>query len=605
MSQAEESTCPTPIKIMSASSNIPRKDSKTEEQAQIDMGKMLQEYLIDDAVANDFRHKTPSKPTAKAKAKKPIKKSPKAAPKQTKKSADGDSPPTRKSARMQAKRKESDDAVESEVEAKRLKPTPSYAGVSSFLKRKAPDNTGEDDVEHVAPAKRQKNTGRFTPINSQLKRAKKIDVKSIPQASSSQVEQEIDEAIEASDVEETDTPAPKGKGKAKKSAPAFKGTTNGMGTSVEKPEDATIDEPWKCANRNCSSGQTHHPRDGPQSYGRKTVSNFFGRNKKETNLIHPDVWHNYCRKDYQRGTYRANIQSPKAKCQYYIDNINMQLVRIKLWRPEATFRVQLSKGAKERLGKYYKELNKNGNDTEKATKALDKGKKTNGKGKEKPLSLEDAFPVECLKYFDDNFAAEDQRFDDIDTIVVWTQSLVDAGSIESMPPMEFLINELAEVEEVIDPKYNYERWAAHEDDQDFVTPDGSVADNEEKPEVADDVETIEESTEEADRGDETRAEATDSKPTLEQIDDGEETEDAELTADDSETTPEPDIPATPTPPQKKRYKLTPTVKGATVGPFSSTYGAMPGSGINKRKRSYSDDEDGDVAGSTPSKVQKL
>lgn len=47
-------------------------------------------------------------------------------------------------------------------------------------------------------------------------------------------------------------------------------------------------EQWLCADRTCNTGQTLLARS---KYGRKVVSDFFGRNKRETKEIDADVWH--------------------------------------------------------------------------------------------------------------------------------------------------------------------------------------------------------------------------------------------------------------------------------------------------------------------------
>jgi hypothetical protein len=268
----------------------------------------------------------------------------------------------------------------------------------------------------------------------------------------------------------------KGKGKAPATETNFQATAGTMGTTLVPPPDASLTAPWHCANRSCNSGQTWHPRDGPgAAFGRKVISNFFGRNKKETNLIHADVWHNYCRKDYQRSTYKVNTQDASAKCGYYVNNVHMQLQRIKLWRPEAMFKVQLSKGAQERLNKYYKELSKNGKNENAAAQGVAKTPGTSTKGKEKPLSLEDAFPIKLLDTFSTQFVTETEAFtydfDELENVLQWIRDRYEPGEIETMPPFEFLINDQADDEEVIDPTYNYHRWIANEDGEEFVEPD--------------------------------------------------------------------------------------------------------------------------------------
>jgi hypothetical protein len=446
-----------------------------------------------------------------------------------------ESPSTRKSARITAGVKRTAKAVDSDdAESEQSSP-------KKKQKTKAITTFEAPPGKKVEPATIRKSTGRFAPINAQIKRAKKIekrpaditntetvttpkpakrgvkrsaesdalaDAPSKPkptkyakrthgaaevpaaEAANDMVDMNIESDNERdNEAVEANSTSIKGKGKAKRTAPPFKSASDRNGSSIEKPEDATIDKPWQCANRNCNSGQTWHERD---SFGRKVISHFFGRNKKQTNLIDKNVWHNYCRKDYQRRTYRAKAHSEKAQsteeaesvktksamasCKFYIDNINMQLRRIQLWRPQAKFNVQLSKGAHDRMGKYYKELNKNGGDEDGAEWAVTKPAVINAKGKEKPGRLEDIFPIKKMEEFDDEYCGPDFGFDDLEVIMGWVQAQVDNGNIRSMPPMEFLINKPEENEKIIDPTTNYERWTAYCDDLGYIT-DGEETDD--------------------------------------------------------------------------------------------------------------------------------
>jgi hypothetical protein len=54
--------------------------------------------------------------------------------------------------------------------------------------------------------------------------------------------------------------------------------------------------PWHCSDPDCTSGQTSQDRT---KYGRKVISDFFGRNKTATKAIDDEVWHWQCRKGYQ------------------------------------------------------------------------------------------------------------------------------------------------------------------------------------------------------------------------------------------------------------------------------------------------------------------
>ena len=142
-----------------------------------------------------------------------------------------------------------------------------------------------------------------------------------------------------------------------------------------------------------------------------------------------------------------------------------------MWRPNATFKVQLSKGAKARLDAYYKELSNNGNKEDKAEDAVTKTPEVNAKGVAKPLSLEDAFPIKYLKMFDNGYCGDKFDLGDLTTTTEWVRERVQKKEIDSMPPMEFLIHAQKEEEEdVVSPTYNYHRWIASEDKIPFVEP---------------------------------------------------------------------------------------------------------------------------------------
>ena len=540
---------------------------KTQPEAQADMERVLQAVYVKYEVESGNAHPAAgiaSNTTPKGK-RAPRKCVPPAPAKSDSKLQDNS--PTRKSARIPVASKRKVESESDSADANTLPPS-----------KKA----------KVTPAKVQKHAGRFASVKSQLKRAKKIEKPASAKVDANEdgdAEKDSDTGAEQQDEEDGKSSKTK-----KQASKPFKGTTNAMGTSIEKPADAPNNEPWKCANRNCTSGQTWHNRDGPNSYGRKVISNFFGRNKKETNLIHPDVWHNYCRKDYQRGTYRVNIQSAQAKCEFYINNIQMQIERIKLWRPQATFTIQLSRGASKRIGDYYKELNKTNRDVVTAKQAVTKSAQVNAKGKEKPLSLEDAFPVEQLEHFDNNYTDSDKSFDDIEAILAWTKNLADKGEIESMPPMEFLINKQTDDEEVIDPADNYERWAALEDETDFISPNGSIAAN-----AIPSIETAEhdgENTEEQANG-QASAKNEEQENLYGLTDD--ETEDDELTDDEQ--------PETPAPPPKK-HQLNLTAEGMSTPLRSSTYGCIPDAALAAKRKRYQIDDGTEDAQSSPSKKQK-
>ncbi|KAK4504161.1 hypothetical protein PRZ48_005077 [Zasmidium cellare] len=223
----------------------------------------------------------------------------------------------------------------------------------------------------------------------------------------------------------------------------------------------TTNELWHCADRSCNTGQTYLPRN---EYGRKVVSDFFGRNKRETKEIHADVWHMMCRKSYQRSKYAAEKAGPKALCDFYLAHIKAQLDRIRLWRPDAKFTIQLERPAKQRLTLYHDALRRNGGNVGEAKAAVAVQPAVNGKGKLIPLSLVQAVKVEHAEHIDAHFSGNNKTLDFLATTVVpWIEGEVARNSMVQMPPIEFLLNQTAAGENVVDPSTNYERWVAHVD----------------------------------------------------------------------------------------------------------------------------------------------
>lgn len=175
-----------------------------------------------------------------------------------------------------------------------------------------------------------------------------------------------------------------------------------------------------------------------------------------------------CRKSYQRNKYNAEKGGPKSLNDFYIEHIKAQIDRIKLWRPDATFTVQLEKPAKERLNNYHDMLRRNGGNTRDAKQQIAVQHKIGTKGKPKPLTLVEAVKVEHAEHIDANFSGDNKTLDYLSLLVVpWIEAEVESGEMAQMPPIEFLLNRSAAGERVIDPKTNYERWVAHVDGVDF------------------------------------------------------------------------------------------------------------------------------------------
>ena len=481
---------------MSSPTSTPSHSEKSEARRQA-TGDSFQAYYISDEDGNvpRGRDSTPTSPKTKKPA---VRKHNPTTPKRTAKSAANssqESSTTRKSPRIAsggakrtAKAIEADEAeIDESPSLKKRKVKAKGAATSTAVSTKTID-----------PAAIQPHTNRFPPINAQIKRAKKVEKRpansdeadnkprkrtkknngnaAVPAAEAN--EDFAAMGIAAADNADTKAEQVATKGKRKAKAKTTKNveptlTTNNAGSSTEKPDNAPNTTFWRCANRNCNTGQTWYKRDGTGGLGRKVISNFFGRNKKETNLIDSEVWHIYCRKCYQRDTYRDKTVSDKNICQYFIDNVEIQLSRVQIWRPDATFKVQLTKGAVHRLAEYRKELRNNGGDEIKAEQKVGKPHTTNNKGNPKPQDLENAFPIKKMEEFDNNFTTTQSNcdFDALDTIIQWIRSEIQAGRITSMPPMEFLISIPNDSEAATDPATNYNRWTAVADGRTYIEPD--------------------------------------------------------------------------------------------------------------------------------------
>jgi len=243
-----------------------------------------------------------------------------------------------------------------------------------------------------------------------------------------------------------------------------------MGTSSVRPADADLDEPWCCANRGCSTGMTYFHRDAPgtEGFGRKAISDYLGRNKKETKSIDPEVWHTYCRKCYQRLHYAAGGAQGKNKTglfNWHISNLRSQMQRLKAWRPYATFKAQLLKSMLDRSNQYQAILRRNSGNKAAALAEYQSrpnlgfdNRKANKKGELRSLKDEEAFPVDFTDIFIQQCCGPYLDYEDVDAVLSHIERMFDAETIEQMPPIEFLISAPTANELVINPSDNYIRW---------------------------------------------------------------------------------------------------------------------------------------------------
>jgi hypothetical protein len=243
---------------------------------------------------------------------------------------------------------------------------------------------------------------------------------------------------------------------------AFIGTPSNHGHSLERPQAGTLATPWNCANLNCSTGMTWSPRDttdqatGQGPMGRKVLSQFFGRNKAPTKLIDQEVWHYKCRKCYQRTRYSAEKGASGELPNQVIENLRDQLIRLKLWRPNALFKVQLIKGANDRLNSYFGLLRQHNNNEAAALAALPGPKDPS---KVKP---EEVFPPALSEVFNQRFRTTGRvataTYDDIEDIIAWSETEINAGNSTVLVPAEFLINEPQAGETINNTSHNFDQW---------------------------------------------------------------------------------------------------------------------------------------------------
>ncbi|KAK5131704.1 hypothetical protein LTR08_000758 [Meristemomyces frigidus] len=318
------------------------------------------------------------------------------------------------------------------------------------------------------------------------------------------------EAGQGDDDDDDDAPSGSKKKGGKKAAPkrviiqpGFVGKVSGMGTSINRPTlhpnsgISLLDASWPCGHRHCNTGMTWLPRDGPtagDAFGRKTCSQFFGRNKGETGRIDNKVWHTYCRKCYQRTYYALTKQKKEGEefqdkpqegaASYHMTNLRSQFQRLELWRPNAVFKVQLTKNTIARSNAWHTCMRQSKNDVAAATATYaahsDYGVKVRKPAKNGEVAApkpEEAFPVQLVDAFanDANLCGDDFDYDQVSDVLDHIQGMLDAGTIQQVPPIEFLISEKVDGERVVDAATNYARWVAVTDGYTFVSPPPSAS----------------------------------------------------------------------------------------------------------------------------------
>nr|POF01126.1 hypothetical protein CFP56_21074 [Quercus suber] len=228
----------------------------------------------------------------------------------------------------------------------------------------------------------------------------------------------------------------------------------------ENPIDY-LDVPWKCANRNCNTGQTWLDRN---KVGRKCTSDFFGKNKNTTRDIPPEVWHWMCRKEYQRKGNRLTKYSQDYQL-WKLDHARIQFLRIGLWRPEATFTIRLTDAMIKRLAAFHTITRRNGADRDAALAELDDGKefKVHKKNKMQLLPPEMACPMDVAEYFEANYRQMGASIPVCLTVMDWMVAVASSRSLANDLPVEFLMDKVREGETLRDPNDNYRQWISFED----------------------------------------------------------------------------------------------------------------------------------------------
>lgn len=220
--------------------------------------------------------------------------------------------------------------------------------------------------------------------------------------------------------------------------------------------DDTPPKLWSCGELNCNNeDMTREPRS---KTGRKFISDFFGRNKTETTVIPDDVWAYVCRKDYQRSKY-ASEKSLTAYSTFWLSALKTQLIRLRLWRPEATFEVKLLNRAEERLNTFNSEVLK-GSNIATALKAVLVAPTMGKKGEIPPSNADIIDPMQA-QHIKSTFAGIRSIDYLIDTVLPWIEQSLNSGALIRMPPIEFLIQDPLPGDIVNSPEDNYKMWREH------------------------------------------------------------------------------------------------------------------------------------------------
>lgn len=153
-----------------------------------------------------------------------------------------------------------------------------------------------------------------------------------------------------------------------------------------------------------------------------------------------------------------------------------QIIRVQIWRPQATFKVQLQGPAKRRLQQYHGILSRNGGDIDSAKRQMVVPHKINARGEQLGLTDVDAVDMDHAEYIDTQLTAIDKDIAYLrDTVLAWIENEVEAGRMTQMPPIEFLISEAKPGDTITNPENNYDRWTAQQDGLEYKSPTVKIA----------------------------------------------------------------------------------------------------------------------------------
>jgi len=178
----------------------------------------------------------------------------------------------------------------------------------------------------------------------------------------------------------------------------------------------------------------------------------------------------YCRIDYQRERYNADKKGVKGVALFQLDHLEHQFLRLKMWRPQATFAVKLTAEMMDRSNIFQTQMRHHNNNVQQATIAyqlakprrISNKKTSNSTGAALPVppTPEEAFPITLVDAFDRDWCGPNRDYDGVYRVLAEIRRMIDAGQITSMPPVEFMISKEQDGETVNDAGQNYLRWCA-------------------------------------------------------------------------------------------------------------------------------------------------